>query len=116
MTKHRYDREATRRELIASARAQFAKHGYTATRTEEIARLTGLTRGALYHHFSDKKGIFRAVLEGLQDDLTGEVIQRARESAQAEEARETLVQLFGSLNPADSRVSSYRRQLARALH
>jgi len=45
-----------------------------------------------------------------------EVIQRARESAQAEEARETLVQLFGSLNPADSRVSSYRRQLARALH
>ncbi|MBT4046196.1 MAG: TetR/AcrR family transcriptional regulator [Rhodospirillaceae bacterium] len=79
MTKHRYDREATRRELIASARAQFAKHGYTATRTEEIARLTGLTRGALYHHFSDKKGIFRAVLEGLQDDLTGEVIQRARE-------------------------------------
>ena len=44
------------------------------------------------------------------------VIQRARESTQAEEARETLVQLFESLNPADSRVSSYRRQLARALH
>lgn len=45
-----------------------------------------------------------------------EIIRRARESVQAEEARETLVQLFESLNPTDSRMSSYRRQLARALH
>jgi len=77
--KHRYNTEETRRELVASARAQFSERGYAATRTEEIARVTGLTRGALYHHFSDKKALFRAVLEGLQEDLTAEVVRRARE-------------------------------------
>jgi len=79
--KHRYNTEITHRELIAAARVQFSQFGYAATRTEEIVRATGLTRGALYHHFSDKKGLFRAVLEALQEELTAEVVQRARETA-----------------------------------
>ncbi len=78
-TKHRYNSKATQRDLVASARAQFSERGYAATRTEEIASENGLTRGAVYHHFSDKKGLFRAVLESLQEDLTAEVVQRARE-------------------------------------
>ncbi len=78
-TKHRYNTEQTQAELIAAARARFAAQGYAATRTAEIARDTGLTRGALYHHFSDKKGLFRAVLVGLQEGLTNEVVQRARD-------------------------------------
>jgi AcrR family transcriptional regulator len=78
VAKHRYNTEETRRDLTAAARKLFAEQGYAAARTEEIARQAGLTRGALYHHFGDKKGLFRAVLVGLQEDLTAEVVQQAR--------------------------------------
>lgn len=77
-TKHRYNTEITRNELVAAARAHFAEHGYAAARTEEIAGETGLTRGALYHHFGNKKSLFQAVLESLQTELTAEVVERAR--------------------------------------
>lgn len=77
-TKHRYNTEVTRTELVAAARAHFAERGYAAARTEEIVGETGLTRGALYHHFSNKKSLFQAVLESLQTELTEEVVERAR--------------------------------------
>jgi AcrR family transcriptional regulator len=59
----------TRRALMATARDLFARNGFQATRTEEIVRRAGLTRGALYHHFRDKEELFRAVL----DEVAGEV-------------------------------------------
>ena len=76
--KHRYDAEATQAELAAAARALFSREGFASTRMVEVAREIGLTRGALYHHFASKKGLFRAVLVGLQTDLTAEIIQCAR--------------------------------------
>jgi AcrR family transcriptional regulator len=56
--------EATRSLLIDVARRCFAAKGYADTGTPEIVAGAGLTRGALYHHFSDKLELFRAVLEG----------------------------------------------------
>jgi AcrR family transcriptional regulator len=63
--------EDTRRALIAAARHLFATVGFKATRTEEIVRNAGLTRGALYHHFRDKEDLFHAVYE----EVAGEVDQ-----------------------------------------
>lgn len=53
----------TRRALIAAARRQFAEKGYSATNTPDIVEEAGVTRGALYHHFSDKQALFEAVVE-----------------------------------------------------
>ncbi len=61
----------TRRALLATARQLFAENGFRATRTEEVVRRAGLTRGALYHHFRDKEDLFRAVFE----EVSGEVVQ-----------------------------------------
>jgi AcrR family transcriptional regulator len=61
--------EATRATLIAVARRLFVDQGYFATGTEEIVQAAGLTRGALYHHFADKKALFLAVFEGVEEDL-----------------------------------------------
>ena len=52
---------ATRTELLRVARELFAARGYADVGTEEIVRGAHVTRGALYHHFEDKRDLFRAV-------------------------------------------------------
>lgn len=53
----------TRKALVTAARKLFLEKGYADTSTPELVRAAGVTRGALYHHFEDKKAIFRAVAE-----------------------------------------------------
>jgi AcrR family transcriptional regulator len=54
---------ATQAALIAVARQAFVAHGYADTSTPDLVEAAGVTRGALYHHFADKKALFRAVVE-----------------------------------------------------
>jgi len=53
----------TRRAILDRARRLFALNGYAATGTEALISDLGITRGALYHQFSHKKGVFHAVIE-----------------------------------------------------
>ncbi len=62
--------EVTRGRLIATARKLFAESGYFGTGTAEIVEAAQVgTRGALYHHFADKKALFEAVFEAVEEDL-----------------------------------------------
>jgi AcrR family transcriptional regulator len=61
--------EVTRGELMRVARELFAQRGYGGVGTEEIVRRARVTRGALYHHFRDKRDLFRAVHEELEQGL-----------------------------------------------
>jgi AcrR family transcriptional regulator len=60
---------ATRRALHAAARRLWAEHGYAAVSTPEIARAAGVTRGAMYHQYSDKAKLFVAVLELVEAEV-----------------------------------------------
>src|ERR1700754_1265578 len=76
--------EATRTQLLTAAHALFAEHGYASVGTEDVVRAAGLTRGALYHHFADKKALFAAVFEQLEQDLVaslGAAMAATREGA-----------------------------------
>lgn len=64
----------TRAKLIAAARSEFGKIGYAATSMDELTASAGLTRGALYHHFGDKKGLLAAVIA----EIDGEMNTRLR--------------------------------------
>jgi AcrR family transcriptional regulator len=68
---------ATRRALLDAARALFGTGGYSATGREEIVARAGVTRGALYHHFSDKEGLFQAVFEELEAELGERILVSA---------------------------------------
>jgi AcrR family transcriptional regulator len=55
--------EETSTLLINVGQKLFRTHGYSGISQEEIVKKAGMTRGALYHHFDGKKGLFKAVFE-----------------------------------------------------
>ncbi|MBW4441122.1 MAG: TetR/AcrR family transcriptional regulator [Plectolyngbya sp. WJT66-NPBG17] len=59
----------TRRAILDRARHLFATKGYAATGTEEIISELGITRGALYHQFGDKLGVFKAVIAEAYNEM-----------------------------------------------
>ncbi|MBX3488832.1 TetR/AcrR family transcriptional regulator [Parvibaculum sp.] len=68
-----------RDKLLKAARRLFAERGYAETGTEDIVREAGVTRGALYHQFADKRDLFRAMLE----EMLPEIGQRLFEETMA---------------------------------
>ncbi|MQB41681.1 TetR/AcrR family transcriptional regulator [Rhizobium sp. ICMP 5592] len=67
--------EENRAKLIAAARKAFAEKGYSAASMDELTAEVGLTRGALYHNFGDKRGLLAAVV----DQIDSEMASRAQE-------------------------------------
>ncbi|WP_039796865.1 TetR/AcrR family transcriptional regulator [Nocardia araoensis] len=59
--------ENTRQALLETAGRLFAEREYADLSAEELVRTAGLTRGALYHHFDGKKGLFEAVVDNLEN-------------------------------------------------
>ncbi|AOS66101.1 TetR/AcrR family transcriptional regulator [Actinoalloteichus hymeniacidonis] len=70
-------RDETRRLLIDTGRRLFAEQGYHAVGLAEIAAAADLTKGALYHHFGSKAGLFHAVVESVQQEVAIEVAAAA---------------------------------------
>src|SRR4030095_16204471 len=55
--------DARRHEILSGARACFARHGYEGATVRRLEEQTGLSRGAIFHHFRDKESLFLAVAE-----------------------------------------------------
>ena len=61
--------EENRVKMIAAARKAFAEKGYSAASMDELTAQVGLTRGALYHNFGDKRGLLAAVVNQIDSEM-----------------------------------------------
>jgi len=75
--------QATRGALIEASRTLFGARSYAEVSTEEIVREAGVTRGALYHHFEDKRHLFEAVYEQIEAELAERVARGSRRAGAA---------------------------------
>jgi AcrR family transcriptional regulator len=81
MTTRRSQAERTRAttdQILAVARRSFAVEGYDATSLDDVVEQAGVTKGALYHHFDGKRGLFAEVYEGEQRSIGHTVAAKAR--------------------------------------
>lgn len=70
----------TRAKLLSAAREAFGTVGYVNTSMDDFTASVGLTRGAIYHHFGDKKGLLEAVVKEIDmemDNKLGKVSDEA---------------------------------------
>jgi AcrR family transcriptional regulator len=63
----------TRGALLDAAAELFGRLGYEGTSTTAILEASGLTRGAMYHHFADKRDLFVAVASRVERALIADI-------------------------------------------
>lgn len=99
--------EATRTALMTAARELFTERGYADVGTEEIVRRADVTRGALYHHFADKRDLFRAVHEQMEGEIVAAIAARMDATADPLELLKTGTRAFldACMDPAHARVN-----------
>ncbi len=59
---------------MEAARELFGSRGFVETSLDEIVANAGVTKGALYHHFSGKEDLFAAVYEQVQREVSDRVV------------------------------------------
>ena len=65
-------RPDARRELIRRQGARlFGRHGYAATRLDDVAAAAGITKPMIYRHFDSKKALYLEILRRHEADLPG---------------------------------------------
>jgi AcrR family transcriptional regulator len=90
---------ATAAEVLATARRLFVAEGYAGVGLEEVAAAAGVTRGAVYHHYASKRGLFEAVLGQVHAEVGDAVAGAATGSGWASLRRGCRAFLLASLAP-----------------
>ena len=80
------DAARTAARILQSASCLFATRGYAQVSLDDIAHDAGVTRGAIYHHYQSKKGLFSAVAARLQAEVA-EAVVAAAEASPSEQLR-----------------------------
>lgn len=65
--------DRTRRLILEAAYQEIYRHGYQGMRVDIVLAATGLTKGALYHHFPNKQALGYAVVDEVIHDLVQQI-------------------------------------------
>jgi len=82
-TKREQNKAETRARLMAAARKEFARKGFAGTTLRSITSQAGVTTGAFYNNFRDKKEIYLAIIEELSQRLRSTTEDAIREIVKA---------------------------------
>ena len=63
-------RERTPQRLVSAARVVFERDGFHQARLADVTREANVSTGTLYNYFQSKEELFRAVMQGVLDELT----------------------------------------------
>lgn len=86
------DPETTRQKILDEAYRLFLQHGYHGASMSRLVEATGLSKGAIYHHFRSKEEIFVEVLTSRVRELIAEL-----ENVEDSDPRETARKRFYTL-------------------
>jgi len=101
--------QVTRSQILEAAEQAFYERGVARTTLADIASIAGVTRGAIYWHFSNKADLVQAMLDSLQEPL--EEMAKASESEDEEDPlgcmKKLLIHLFHqvALDPKTRRIN-----------
>ncbi|MFD4368221.1 TetR/AcrR family transcriptional regulator [Rhodococcus sp. NPDC058521] len=70
----------TAQSVLGSATDLFASQGFVDVSLDDVATAVGVTRGAVYHHYRSKAGLFGAVVDRLQSQVAAAVVAAAKEA------------------------------------
>ena len=70
--------ESTKRKILSAATKLFAKRGFRDVALEDVVKRSGLTRGALYHHFGSKEQLFIGIVEEVERGLAHRILEAAK--------------------------------------
>ncbi|MCV3766696.1 TetR/AcrR family transcriptional regulator [Rhizobium sp. TRM95796] len=98
--------EENRARLLAAARRAFAEKGYMAASMDDFTAEAGLTRGALYHAFGDKRGLFAAVVHQVDSEMAARARAIAADAESGWEAlqKEAAAYIEMALDPEVQRI------------
>jgi AcrR family transcriptional regulator len=105
-TRRSENAEATRAALLKAALKLISARGYADVSIDEICRRARVTKGALYHHFRDKRDLFRALCEYVEEAWVDEMVAAVSAERDALRRLELGCDAFldGCLDPARQRI------------
>src|ERR1700759_3500286 len=89
--------DARRRQILDGSRACFARYGYEGATVRRLEEATGLSRGAIFHHFRDKESLFLALAE----DDAQQMADVVAEQGLVQVMRDLLAHPSAGRHPAD---------------
>jgi TetR/AcrR family transcriptional regulator len=85
------DAEATQKQILDAAEAEFARNGLSGARTDAIAKGAGVTTAMIYYYFQSKEGLYKAVLQRPVVEMSEWVNKLNLEQFPADEALRILI-------------------------
>ena len=77
MNKKSEQSAVTRQSIVEGATRLFSTRGFSATSIEAVLEECGISRGALYHHFTNKEALFEASFEALEAHIVQKLMALA---------------------------------------
>lgn len=103
--------------VLEAAKTLFVSNGFDATSVDEIARMAQSSKGAVYHHFRDKREIFTELFRASQEAVVANVVDAMTTEADQPpwEKVETAIRLFLHTYVADDDARALLRQVVSVL-